>query len=57
MSETEIIEEEYVPEPAGPKTALVSIVGRPSVAVVEPGNDSPDPGAADVRRFGGFHSG
>ncbi len=30
MSETEIIEEEYVPEPAGPKTALVSIVGRPS---------------------------
>ncbi len=30
MSETEIIEEVYVPEPAGPKTALVSIVGRPS---------------------------
>ena len=30
MSETKIIEEEYVPEPAGPKTALVSIVGRPS---------------------------
>lgn len=30
MSETEIIEEEYVPEPAGPKTGLVSIVGRPS---------------------------